>query len=54
MTQVELDIICKTIQNGVPALANDLLKSLQDFVVEYNDMKTQLEEKEDVQDEETK
>jgi hypothetical protein len=54
MTQVELDIICKTIQSGVPALANDLLKSLQDFVVEYNDMKTQLEKKEDVKDEETR
>ena len=36
MTQFQFDMICKVIQSGAPALANELCNSLNDLVVDYN------------------
>lgn len=42
MTQFEFDVIVKLIENGAPALARELCGSLNDLVVEYNQMKQDL------------
>ena len=39
MTQFEFDVIVKLVENGAPALARELCGSLNDLVVEYNQMK---------------
>ena len=44
MTQFQFDVICKTLVKGVPALAEELINALDNFVKEYNDMKAKLEE----------
>lgn len=42
MTQFEFDVIVKLIENGAPALAHELCGSLNDLVVEYNQIKQDL------------
>ena len=42
MTQFEFDVIVKLVENGAPALARELCGSLNDLVVEYNQMKQEL------------
>ena len=32
MTQFQFDLICKLIENGAPALANELINALQEMV----------------------
>jgi hypothetical protein len=32
MTQFQFDLICKLIENGAPALANELITALQEMV----------------------
>ena len=48
MTQLQFDMICKIIQNGAPALANELCGALNDLVVDYNKMSAQLKEAQEV------
>ena len=36
MTQFEFDVICKVVENGAPALANQLINSLSNVINEYN------------------
>ena len=36
MTQFQFDMICKIIESGAPALANELNGSLNDLVQDYN------------------
>ena len=50
MTQFQFDVICKIIEIGAPALANELCGALDAFVQSYNeiakensDLKAQLE-----------
>jgi hypothetical protein len=50
MTQFQFDLICKIIESGAPALANELCGALDTFVQSYNsalaentNLKTQLE-----------
>ena len=42
MTQFEFDVIVKLVENGAPALARELCGSLNDLVIEYNQMKQEL------------
>lgn len=35
MTQLQFDLICKIIENGAPALANELCGALDAFVKSY-------------------
>lgn len=42
MTQFEFDVIVKLVENGAPALARELCGSLNDLVIEYNQMKQDL------------
>ena len=42
MTQFEFDVIVKVVENGAPALARELCGSLNDLVIEYNQMKQEL------------
>lgn len=44
MTQLQFEIIYKIIENGAPALANDLCNALNDLVVDRNNLAKQLEE----------
>ncbi len=37
MDQTQFDLICKIIQNGAPALANELCGALQNLVAGYNE-----------------
>ena len=48
MTQLQFDVICKLIENGAPALANELCGALNDLVVDYNRMAEQLKEAQEV------
>ena len=43
MTQFQFDMICKIIQNGAPALANELCNSLNDLVVDYNKLANRIQ-----------
>lgn len=36
MTQFQFDMICKVIENGAPAVADELCGALNDLVVNYN------------------
>lgn len=50
MTQWDYDTICATLKFGAPALAGQLIKSIDDILTEYNElkkaqMKAPLEEK---------
>ena len=36
MTQLQFELICKIVQNGAPALAEELCGSLNDLVVDRN------------------
>ena len=42
MTQFEFDVIVKLVENGAPVLARELCGSLNDLVIEYNQMKQEL------------
>lgn len=48
MTQLQFDMICKIIQSGAPALANELCGALNDLVVGYNRMAEQLKAAQEV------
>ena len=48
MTQFQFDVICKLIENGAPALANELCGALNDLVVDYNRMAEQLKAAQEV------
>lgn len=55
MTQFQFEMICKVIESGAPALSNELCSSLNDLVVDRNqlakqveDLKSQLEQSKDV------
>ena len=41
MTQFQFDVICKLIENGAPALANELCDSLNNLVQSYNETITE-------------
>ena len=47
MTQQQFEIICKIIENGAPALANELCNSLNDLVIDRNNLAKQLKEIQD-------
>lgn len=36
MNQLQFEMICKILQNGAPALANELCDALNTLVVDYN------------------
>ena len=36
MTQFQFDLICKIIENGAPALANELCNAVSNLVQSYN------------------
>ena len=38
MTQLQFEIICKVIETGTPALANELCGALNDLVVDRNNL----------------
>jgi hypothetical protein len=42
MTQLQFDMTCKIVQNGAPALADELCGSLNNLIVDYNRMAEQL------------
>ena len=51
MTQANYDIICKVIQNGAPALANELIGAISNLITDANallkerdELKAKLEE----------
>ena len=44
MTQQQFEIICKIIENGAPALANELCNALNNLVIDRNNLAKQLEE----------
>ena len=44
MTQFQFDMICKSLQSGVPALANELCDSLNELVVDRNQLAAKVEE----------
>ena len=44
MTQQQFEIICKIIENGAPALANELCSALNNLVIDRNNLAKQLEE----------
>lgn len=39
MTQWDYDTICATLKFGAPALAGQLIKSIDDILTEYNELK---------------
>lgn len=43
MTQFQFDMICKIIESGAPALANELCNSLNDLVVDYNKLNERIQ-----------
>lgn len=47
MTQVQFDTIIKVIENGAPALANELCNSLNDLVNNYNTLRKEKEQQEE-------
>ena len=51
MTQVQFDTIIKVIENGAPALANELCNSLNDLVNNYNALRKEKEQQEEQQEE---
>jgi cell shape-determining protein MreC len=36
MTQFQFDVLCKVIENGAPALANELCSAVSNLVQSYN------------------
>ena len=44
MTQYQFDTIMKVIENGAPALANELCNSLNDLVNNYNALRKEKED----------
>jgi hypothetical protein len=54
MTQFEFDVIVKLIENGAPALAHELCGSLNDLVVEYNQIRQELAKRNQADAEATK
>lgn len=44
MTQFQFDTICNIIRSGAPALANELCSSLNDLVVDRNQLAQQVED----------
>ena len=44
MTQFQFELICKSLQSGVPALADELCDSLNDLVVDRNQLAAKVEE----------
>ena len=44
MTQYQFDTILKVIENGAPALANELCNSLNNLVNDYNALRKEKEE----------
>lgn len=44
MTQFQFDLICKIIESGAPALANELCGSLNDLVIDRNNLAKENEE----------
>jgi len=44
MTQFQFDLICKIIENGAPALANELCNSLDALVKAYTECMTENEQ----------
>lgn len=44
MTQLEFDMICKILQNGAPAVANDLIKAITDVITAANTAITERDE----------
>ena len=43
MTQFQFDMICKIIQNGAPAVADELCGALNNLAVGYNKMAGELQ-----------
>ena len=43
MTQFQFDTICSIIRSGAPALSNELCNSLNDLVVDRNQLAQQVE-----------
>ena len=43
MTQLQFEMICKIIETGAPALAEELCNSLNDLVVERNNLAQEVE-----------
>lgn len=43
MTQLQFEMICKIIENGAPALANELCNALNDLVVDRNNLANEVE-----------
>ena len=43
MTQFQFEVICKIIENGAPALANELCGTLHNLVQSYNEVITENE-----------
>lgn len=44
MTQFQFEMICKIVQSGAPALSNELCSSLNDLVVDRNQLAKQVED----------
>lgn len=44
MTQFQFEVICKVIESGAPALSNELCSSLNDLVVDRNQLAKQVED----------
>lgn len=44
MTQANYDIICKVIQNGAPALANELIGAISNLINDANALLTERDE----------
>jgi hypothetical protein len=43
MTQLQFEVICKIIENGAPALANELCNALNNLVVDRNNLAKEVE-----------
>lgn len=43
MNQLQFEMICKILQNGAPALANELCDALNTLVVDYNRLLSELQ-----------
>lgn len=43
MTQLQFEVICKIIENGAPALANELCNALNDLVIDRNNLAKEVE-----------
>ncbi len=51
MTQLQFDMICRIVQSGAPALANELCGALNDIVVDYNNLVEQIRSIQETDDE---